>query len=89
MTVLVSVEGRSGRGGAPELPEVVGQADELPFGWHLGEASQGELAETVGVFDLTAVLVSEDRAARLVPFVFGRSHARSWFAAYGPDAASV
>ena len=37
----------------PEFEQVVGQADELPFGLHLVEAPHGELAETAGWFDLT------------------------------------
>ena len=49
----VSAEGRLGRGGSPELEEVVGQANELPFGLHLGDAPQGEWAETAGLLDLT------------------------------------
>ena len=85
----VSAEGRLGRGGSPELEEVVGQANERPFGFHLGDAPPGEWAETAGGFDLTAVFIHRKTGpARLVPFVSGRSHAPFWFAAYGPDAAS-
>ena len=70
---VVSVEGRFGRGGAPEFQPVVGQANELPFGVPLGDASQGELAETADVLDLTAVFIHrETTPARLVPFVAGR-----------------
>ena len=84
-----SVEGRLGRGGSPEFEQVVGQADELPFGVPLGDAPQGELAETACWFDLTAVFIHRKTGpARLVIFVSGRWHALSSFAAYGPDAAS-
>ena len=85
----VSAEGRLGRGGSPELEEVVGQANELPFGFHLGDAPQGELAETAGLLDLTAVFIRRKTGlARLVPFVSGRCRALFSSAAYGPDAAS-
>ena len=30
----------------------MGQADELPFGFHLAESAYGELAEATGLFDL-------------------------------------
>ena len=50
---MLGCGGPSGRGGSPELEQVVGQANELPFGLHLGDASQGELAETAGLLDLT------------------------------------
>ena len=81
--------GRLGRGGSPEFEQVVGQANELPFGLHLGDAPEGEWAETACWFDLTAVFIHRKTGpARLVPFVSGRSHAPFWFAAYGPDAAS-
>ena len=53
MARLVGCGGPSGRGGSPELEQVVGQANELPFGLPLGDASQGELAETAGLLDLT------------------------------------
>ena len=55
--MLVQGGGGLGRGGSPEFEEVVGQANELPFGLHLGDAPQGELAETARLFDLTALLV--------------------------------
>ena len=51
--LLVRSGGGLGGGGSPEFEEVVGQADELPFGLHLGDASHGELAEAAGLFDLT------------------------------------
>ncbi len=56
----VGGEGRLGRGGAPEFQQVVGQADELPFGLHLGDAPQDELAETACLFDLTAVFIRRE-----------------------------
>ena len=80
---VVSVEGRFGRGGAPEFEPVVGQADELPFGLPLGDAPQGELAETADVLDLTAVFIHRETGpVRLVPFVSCRSHAPVWFAGW-------
>jgi len=42
-----------GGGGSPEFEEVVGQANELPFGVQFGDAPHGELAETARLLDLT------------------------------------
>ena len=42
-----------GGSGSPEFEQVVGQANELPFGVHLGDAPHGELAETARLLDLT------------------------------------
>ena len=36
------------------------QANELPFGFHLDDAPQGELAETAGWFDLSAVFIPRE-----------------------------
>ena len=37
----------------------MGPANELPFGFPLGDAPQGEWAETAGVFDLTEHWLTE------------------------------
>ena len=66
--VLIGISGRIvgwlwglGQGGSPEFEEVVGQADELPFGVHLLKSSQGELAEAGGLFDLSPRWFSEEQ----------------------------
>src|SRR5204863_1167090 len=55
------------RSGSPELEEVVGGADEFPFGVDRAESSSLESSDASGVFDLT-----EDRFDDLAaPFVEG------------------
>ena len=48
--------GRGERAAAEQLQQVVCQADQVPFGFHLGEAAEQELSEASTVLDLPIVL---------------------------------
>jgi len=58
--------GRSGGGGSPEFQQIVRQADELPFGFHLLKSSHRKLTEATGLFDL-----SEDWSDLSLSFLVG------------------
>jgi hypothetical protein len=55
------VDAGSGGAGGKQLGQVVGGADERPFGLDLGEPAQQELAEAAGVLEL-----AEHRLDRLL-----------------------